>query len=283
MSRQLFKKEIFSTLLLYLLSALILLLPACYNGYPLVTPDSGAYVDSGWYFHMPLDRPLTYSIFVRIASAGVSLWGIVLLQTLILVYFLARISRKVLGDHYKHNLFLTIILLLGGFTSAGWTTSHVMPDIFTAILLLTVADFFLSPQLTAKNKAVYFFFLLFIIQQHNSNLLIMLVFCGIVGAYALFSRNKRYNKKTLLLFCATLCSFICLSFFNLWQGNRFRPSASTHLFLISRMAENGILDKFLAQYCPIEGYDICKYQGNTGERQWDFMWSDKGFLHDHAT
>ncbi len=284
MAYTLHKTRFLSTVLLYLASAFILLLPAFYNGYPLVTPDTGAYVDSGWYFHMPLDRPITYSIFVRIASgSGISLWGVVLWQTLILVYFLQRISRKVLGDRYRHNLFLAIILLLSGFTSAGWTTSHVMPDIFTAILLLAVADFFLSPPAGIKVRILYFLFLFSIIQFHNSNLLLMLVFCILAGGYAFFGRKKGYAKKIGFLFGATVCSFVSLSLFNLWQGNGFRPSASTHLFLISRMAENGILDKFLGQYCPTEHYELCKVQGNTGERQWDFMWSDKGFLHDKAS
>ena len=42
------------------------------------------------------------------------------------------------------------------------------------------------------------------------------------------------------------------------------------------MAEDGILDEFLDEYCPTEHYDLCKFQGKTGDRQWEFMWTENG-------
>lgn len=265
-------------LLAWLGCTLCLLIPALYNGYPLVNPDTGAYVSSGWglnHFHVPIDRPIGYSIFIRVTSlSGLSLWGVAVAQTLILVYFLRRVTKKLLNKNYSERLFFAIIILLATCTSAGWFSSHLLPDIFAAILLLAIADLYLTPLSSKKGKALYFFAIWFIMNQHNSHLLIALVLCLFAGIYYLIKRKRWFLKKTLFLFYITLFSFISMSFFNLWSGNGFRPSASTHVFLMARMAENGILDKFLKEYCPVEHYSLCDYQNKTGDRQWDFMWGE---------
>ncbi|WP_157976830.1 hypothetical protein [Taibaiella helva] len=262
------------TLVSYLSGCLCLMLPAMYNSYPLVTPDTGGYIENAWRLHVPIDRPISYAILLRIATlSGLTLWGIIVAQTLLLVHFLRRVTQKILGAQYSNRLFFLITLLLGTCTSAGWVNSQVMPDIFSAILLLALVDYYLSPTHKKSVKVYYFIVLWFIIQQHNSHLLIVLALCILARLYSVFSRQRWFLKKTAFLFVITLFSYLSISFFNLWEGNRFRPSASTHIFMMSRMAENGILDQFLKQYCPTEHYSLCAYQGCTGDRQWDFMWS----------
>ncbi len=264
----------------YTICCFCLLLPALYNGYPLVISDSGAYIYNGFDFHIPVDRPITYSIFIAITSFfGFTLWTVLISQALILVYFLRRVSVKILKEHYTHRIFILIVLLLSIFTSAAWHCSHITADIFTAILFLAISDYYLSP-LSRRTRIIYFILFWLFLMQHNSNLIIVLAFCVLVRLYALVKGKTWFYRKTLLVFCATLFSFISLSFFNLWSGNSFRPNAGTHVFLMARMAENGILDKFLEEYCPTEHYSLCKYQGNTGDRQWAFMWGEKTHFQD---
>lgn len=260
---------------IYIVCCFFLLLPALYNGYPLVSPDSGAYIFNGFDFHVPVDRSITYSVFVLITSlGGFTLWTVVISQTLILIYFLRTSAMKLLETRYTDRTFVIIVLLLSVFTSAGWHCSHLTPDIFTAILILTIANYYLSP-LSTRGKIIYFILIWIFMIQHNSNLLIVLIFCFFARIYTLIKGKTWFYKKTFLLFGATLFSFISVCFFNLWEGNSFRPSAGTHVFVMARMAENGILDQFLKEYCPTENYSICKYQNNTGDRQWNFMWGEK--------
>src|SRR3954469_25639022 len=82
----------------WLCGALFLAIPALYNSYPLVTSDSGAYIENGYKLQVPLDRPLAYSIFIRIASLGITTWGIVLVQALILSLLLLVITRHLLAS-----------------------------------------------------------------------------------------------------------------------------------------------------------------------------------------
>lgn len=259
----------------YIISCFCLLLPALYNSYPLVTSDSGAYVFNGFDFQVPVDRPVTYSVFIRIASfSGFSLWTVVFSQTLILVYFLRSVSRKLLKEQFTDRIFIAIVLLLAVFTTAGWHCSYIMPDIFTAILFLAIADYYLSPS-SQKTNIISFILIWLFMLQHNSNFLIVLLFCFLVRIYALVKGKTWFYKKTKLVLGVTLFTLLSMCFFNLWAGNSFRPSAASHVFLMARMAENGILDQFLEEYCPTENYSICKYRNNTGDRQWSFMWGEK--------
>ncbi|MFA6056705.1 MAG: hypothetical protein WC756_00795 [Taibaiella sp.] len=266
---------------LIIVSSFFLLLPALYNGFPIVTQDTGTNIACGWKFYVPIDRPITYGIFILISSLfGISLWGVVWAQTFILVYYLRRVVEKLLGTLYNDRFFLAIIIILTAFTTIPWYCSQLLPDIFTSILVLAVVDFYLSPRGSLGKRILTFIAICIFIEMHNSHLIIALIFCVCARFYSLVRRNKWFIKKTLVLFFITLTSFVTISFFNLWEGNSFRPSASSHVFLMARMTETGLLDDFLKEYCPTEHYTLCKYQGQTGDRYWDFMWSDKGHLHD---
>jgi hypothetical protein len=57
------------------LGALGLMLDAIYNGYPLVYSDTSTYLASGFELQTPVDRPITYGLFIRLTSLnGFSLW-----------------------------------------------------------------------------------------------------------------------------------------------------------------------------------------------------------------
>lgn len=265
-----------------LICALILMTPALYNGFPLVNPDSGGNIGVAYNLHVPIERPISYSVLLRIATSIIhSLWMIVLLQTVIVVYILNRVSKKLLSNTYSNRIFLAIIILLTFFTSCSWHTSHILPDILTAAVILLVVDFLLLNTPNKNQKIIYFIAIWLLLEQHNSNLLIALILSLCLFIYAKVKQHKPLLQKTIFIFIITLFSFVSISFFNLWEGNSFRPSASTHIFMMARMAENGILDEFLKENCPTNNYSICNYQGRTGNRQWDFMWVD-GHLIDNG-
>lgn len=59
------------------LGSLILLFEAFRNSYPLVYPDTGTYIRSGFTMDIPIDRPIFYGIFINITSLKFSLWLVI--------------------------------------------------------------------------------------------------------------------------------------------------------------------------------------------------------------
>ena len=174
------------------------MIPALYNSYPMVTSDSGAYINNAWIIHVPEDRPIGYSIFIRLMSlSGVSLWGVVIVQSLIVSFFLQLITRHLLGAKYHHFLFLGISLLLGVASTAGWFAGQVMPDIFTALLLLSLCVLFFIPLKKNWHVWILYIFILVCILLHNSNLLITLSLGLALLGYALYIKRKEFYRPAL--------------------------------------------------------------------------------------
>jgi len=77
-------------LLWLLLGSLVLLYGGLYNGFPLVTYDTGTYLGSGMSGVVPDDRPITYGLFTRLAGLNFSLWFVIFFQCLVLAELLLR-------------------------------------------------------------------------------------------------------------------------------------------------------------------------------------------------
>lgn len=76
-----------------LVGAILLMIPAFINGYPIVYSDTGTYLASAFLLETPFDRPITYGLFIRLASVnGMSLWGVIFLQSGI--YFVADLFNS---------------------------------------------------------------------------------------------------------------------------------------------------------------------------------------------
>ena len=264
----------------WLFGALCLAIPALYNSYPLLTPDSGAYITSGYLLQVPIDRPLTYSVFVRIASMGMSLWGTVAAQALAVSLLLLVIIRHFLGGAYRMRLFAGLMLLTGTATSAGWFVGQIMPDIFTAILLL-ICIVISSQSLTGKWKWCLYVLMLGCILIHTSNLLIALLTSVSLLLYTWRRKASLLRTTAIALLGTAATGWITLSTVNAIAGHSFRPSAASHVFMMSRMVENGIMDVFLQDQCSVDSpaYKLCAYKDHLPDRQWDFMWDTTGPLY----
>jgi len=262
---------------LLLLSLVVLLWPALYNAFPLVNPDSGAYISSGLRLSVHPDRPIGYGLFVLLTSMGISLWFVVVAQALILNWLIRRLTQKLLGKHADGLLPAIVLLLISFGTTVSWFTAQLTPDIFTAALLLCVLLFFLERN-DRKKSRTYGIVMFFLFATHNSNVVIALALSLLLMLYTRRKALRGYFIAARKMFLVALSSFAVLSSIYMFGGYGFGLSPVTHVFLVSRMAENGILDQYLEEECPVTHYSLCDYQGKLGVRQWDFMWG-AGYPH----
>src|ERR1700722_3349962 len=129
------QKKLFYPALIF--SSLLLLIPAFYNGYPLVNPDTATYLASGFKPETPFDRPITYGLLIRLFSLnGLSLWLLVFAQAYIVSWLLFKVFRNLAGDGPYILKVLLTIFILSVFSSLSWIVSQVQPDVFTSIAFL---------------------------------------------------------------------------------------------------------------------------------------------------
>lgn len=250
---------------------LIAIWPALYNQFPLVTSDTGSYIYSGIRLSMGVDRPWGYGIYTLLTSWGISLWGPVLVQGFLFAWLINELCKKILGNSVSRSSIAMITMFATFGTSAAWFTSQLMADAFTGFLLMAILLLIIGGN--SKRKTIFLNLLIFFaLLTHNAHVTVTLLLSVILFFYFRRKQLPLYAKIARRLFFLSTGSILLLCTAYAAGGYGFRLSPVSHMFLISRMAENGILDDYLAEHCPTEHYSLCEFQGQTGDRQWNFMW-----------
>ena len=264
---------------IHFLGALMLLLAALWNHFPLVTSDTGAYIENAYHLYLPNDRPITYSYFTIISSMHITLWLTILCQCLLLSFLLVSFIKHVIQHIIQEKYILLILILLILFTGCSWYSSQVMPDIFTPVIFLTSINYFYVT--TFKEKLFYLALIYFSILTHNSNLVIsFLFFSSLLLYYSVVYKNQIIRKKVFILLTVSILAWLSLCSLHFISGNGFKPSKSSHIFLIAKLAENGILKEYLNEHCKDNNFKLCVYKDNLPNHAWDFIWNaDGAFAH----
>lgn len=245
---------------------MLLLLPACYNHYPMVDPDAGTYIASGFKMDTPMDRPITYGLLVRLLSLnGVSLWGVVVVQALLLSWLLLAVARLVLDRLYSPLIGIFTILFLSQFTALPWLVCMIHPDIFTAVACLLLVLIFGSSQ------PQWWLYLLFwvAVAVHMSHPLLLAAMVAL-----LFVTRRLYSHK---VFPAPLLRYGLVMALSLSaiaiMGSAI--SKSKHVFFTGTLVEKGVLQVYLHEQCGNHNYKLCAFKDNMPQTSDAFVW-----LHD---
>ena len=254
-----------------IVSSLLLLWVAIFNGFPIVYSDTSTYLASGFEFETPADRPITYGLFIFISSlGGQTLWLTAFLQSLIIVYVIYLVVKYL--TNVKSSLVYTVILiiLLSCVSSLPWISGMLLADIFTPVTILSLLLIIFVPQITKTERILLYLIFFLSNAMHMSHLLInaFLIITILLACYIRYFKSffAFVSKKRLyLLLFLTLSAIAIMS---------SAMSKSKHIFYMGRMVENGILKKYLDETCATKNYELCAYKDSlplTADRfLWDF-------------
>jgi len=249
-----------------------LLLPALFNGYPILFPDTADYLlRAETLVPSPIRAP-GYAVWMRLAIAGGNLWVPVVAQSLLLAALVWRTLRIFARPTLGMTLGLAIALSVG--TSVGWVSSKAMPDVFVAMVLLglylTAAHW---DRLGLGGRILAVTSVIMGGTMHLTNVL--------VGAAALVAmlglqrgpRPGRLHGRALLLAALSLAASLALTS----AFDRIRHDASTSggnggTFVLGHLVETGLAQRLLQDRCGIESFALCPVR-DTLTRSVDlFVW-----------
>jgi len=267
-------------LLWLLLGSLVLLYGGLYNGFPLVTYDTGTYLGSGMSGVVPDDRPITYGLFTRLAGLNFSLWFVIFFQCLVLAELLLR-YLAVYVPRVRHPA--TRLALLAAFvwaTGLSWISCELMPDIFTAIGLLALGLVLLGHAPRWPQRAGLLALALASAMMHSSN---VLTFSLVVGGFGALAGMRGWFRRGWLraaywrqALAAVLAAWLVLPALHATLGGDFTISRAAPAFLMGRLSETGLLEKFLDRNCDDQSaYSLCAYRDSLPTTAAAFVWSDK--------
>ncbi len=250
-----------------------------YNGFPIVTSDTGAYINMGFEFRIPYDRPPYYGLFIRLSSLWTSLWYPVVIQCMIAALLLSQLTKLMFinSAFYKKCTMLSL-LAIASFTCLPWVLGQLMPDAFTGILLMAVILFYLKKHTIVSYgcyAAIIFLSLLF----HSSHVLIIFCLSACIIVFGLKRNWQPMVRKSAAIFCLGLAVVLLSCTVSYIKGHGFRFSRGSHVFLMGRLGETGILKKYLDENCSGNSYKLCEVKDDIQGRAWEFIWSDNGPFH----
>ena len=121
--------------------ALLMLAPAIANGFPLIFPDTVAYLGVAYGDSWTLDRAGFYGLALKpiltVAPPVAGLWMAIAIQSLAIAAVLMLAVRKIAPNLSPAWAFAAIVAI--AFTTAlPWHAAQLMPDALTGVLVLTV-------------------------------------------------------------------------------------------------------------------------------------------------
>jgi hypothetical protein len=251
---------------------------AFWNGYPLVTSDTGSYLNSAFTGWLMRDRPIMYSKWLYGTSIfQFSLWLPILAQCALLSVLLWRLFRiwlPISSSKTANQLPFLAILLLVVFTDVSWFASQLMPDIFTGMALLATLLFLYDDK---KWRVVYAGVLLLSLMMHNSNLLTFLLFS--LAFLAIHLRSEPFRKAAFQLLGVAALGFLGTMMMNWSGGKGMTLSEGTPVFLVGKFCENGILKKYLDESPNAASTNLFTYRDQLPNVAWDFIWNEDSPFH----
>lgn len=260
---------------LILFGGLLLCNVAFTNGFPLLYPDTGTYLASGFKGFVPEDRPIFYGLFARHVSLSETPWLIVFAQGILLSTTLFLFCKKFINQKPFRPYFLGLMGLVSLFTAASLYASLLIPDVFTPILMVATTVFLFAEKLSIVEKITLSIIIALSVMTHNSNSLVLylsLFFLTVEYVYKKGWKDVGKNwMRNRMLALAGLCVLIYLlsASINYSYNKSFSVSKGGHVFVMSRLMELGIAQKYLDENCVDKNYKICAYKDNI---PFDFIW-----------
>lgn len=255
----------------------ITLWPAFYNHYALFFTDSQIYINCGNEFGFTEDRSFVYSWFLGISSLFVSLWFPIILQSIVFNLVCFSFVQK-LVPNYVLKIYLPIILILSAFTSLAWDVSYLMPDVFSPISIMVLYLLLTHSKPFGAKWILLVFAYLLVLQTHFAFMLFHCLALSIILSLKLNNKRFIHNLKFRATLVLTFLVFINIGLFTLEKkalgANEF--SGVSHIFLMGKMVENGVLEKYLNNECATEHFEICKYKNALAPNNYsgNFLFND---------
>ncbi len=293
-----YRAALINTLLFFCASG-SLIIPALLNGYPLVYSDTGTYLYSGHSGIVPVDRPIMYGLFVRHISMSYSLWFVIATQAFIATSLILLCFRHFVKAGHSYLRTFIMVFFLSSVTGISNYTSQVMPDIFSGLVIISLALLCCAQNLSVLTIIYLFLLVILFNLSHSSNLLTSSCLVILIGITAvLISWQKKKNNKLVLTpdtlvrcngtrrrinparaFFPVALSWLLLPSVNLMYGGGFGFHSANNVFLAGRMSESGILESYLEKKCTNDTFPLCEYRGKFPAFAWQFFWDYSGPLY----
>jgi hypothetical protein len=250
---------------------------AVFNSFPLVFPDTISYATTVLRGEFPGMFSVFYSLFILPLHVGSTLWPVVFVQGAIVGHLLYVAVRCVSGGKLTQSKFLLIVAALCLFSSLPWFTGQIMPDMFSAILIVSIFLLaFCTDQLTGKELIYLFALTTAGIATHLSHVPIacgLILLCCTLQPICLTTRTE-IRRWAALLLAPALTAVVAMLAATWINSGTIALARNSNVFLLAKWLQDGPALTYLQEACPALQYSLCPYFDELkGENQDALKWS----------
>lgn len=266
-----------------LLLTAALLLPALWNGYPLLYFDTKDYVTLAQTGMLPIYRTAGYAYLAWLGPAAGTLWPVIVAQSAIVAYVLYESHRLLTPGLLGWRLAATLAVVLV-LSSLPWVTSEIMPDVYTAPAVLLTLLLALHGDTVGRARWWTWVVLLGIAGlSHPTHIAVLagLAVCVTVITW-LARRGAPFVPMQVSGILAGIVLGFALSLLANWHatGRVFFAPRTTPVLTLAVLLENGLGQRYLQDTCGHPGVHqsaLCPFRDELPTNANQFLWHDQNF------
>lgn len=237
---------------------LLLLAPAIWNGFAIIFPDTGGYLDRPILGTLGLGRSALYGAFLYLGVPS-AFWLNIVLQSAMTAWLIV-LALRTHGLGGRPWLALGIVAFLTVATSVPWFAAQLMPDIlFAAAALALHLLIFRDRALARWERWALAAVIVFAMPSHMAAAGMCV---GIVLAVALLTRIRRLAlPEARLTFAAgaVVAGLVLCPVSNYAITGNFALTPGGSSFVFGRLVEDGIVQRYLDDKCPDPALRLCAF------------------------
>jgi hypothetical protein len=251
-------------------ATVLLLVPAIWNGFPLLEYDTGGYLARWFEGTLVVSRSTVYGLFIT-ALTHPNFWPTVLLQAAATVWVLA-LTLRALGFSERPWMLLAVTALLTALTTLPWIASVVLTDIFAGIAVLALYLLVFAPdRLRPWERWSLFGLLAFAASTHSATLALVLALV-VVGAVTRAIWRIGAVAGIAQGMAAVVLGAVMLVTANFAVSGRVAWTPGGISLSFGRMLQDGIVARYLADHCPDTRLKLCPYRNELPRDADTFFW-----------
>ena len=254
---------------------LMLVLPALWNGYPLLQYDTGGYLARWYEGYLVPSRSTVFGLYLHFGQ-GSSFWINLGIQALATLWIL-QLALRVFGLLRPWRLTaISVALILT--TALPWLASTLLTDIFTGLSVLALFILVVhGRRISAVEKCSLFAFTAFAASTHSATLAVLLGLCCAGWIARPFLRG-RIAVSGLLQGSLTLAAGAAMLLSaNFALSGQLAWTPGGYGVAFGRMLQDGIVKQYLGDHCPQQKLKLCPYRNELPATADRFLWGSSVF------
>jgi hypothetical protein len=270
-----------------LASVLLLLVPAFFNRFPLLFPDTDDYLKVSYGHFWTLDRSGFYGLLFKpllIPTSGLAgIWLAVIGQVAIVAVLLIVVARQAAPNATPLKI-LGVIAATCLVTSLPWHAAQLIPDAFTGVLILTAWAAASRNSETAGTPLLWLA-TAFLALMHYTHLglvfvaiAVAIMFAAVSGAGA--KELWRRGIFAVIAVAAVVAGHVTANGLFL---HRWTISPTGSWFLFARLNEDGLVPLWLDDHCGRDAPgELCQIRASLPRDSQVLLWSGASPLNRHV-